>query len=92
MLIGVTGDSQYSLRKSHIDIMLLAALWNAVDHAFPNTRIIGCNFHFRQCLWRRIQAEGTKCQHPLSETIDIERVANNQMSKHPHSCIAKYLS
>ena len=42
--------------------MLLAALWNAVDHAFPNTRIIGCNFHFRQCLWRRVQAEGTKCQ------------------------------
>ena len=34
------------------------AMIKELDRAFPDVRIIGCNFHFNQCLYRRIQSDG----------------------------------
>lgn len=35
-----------------------AAVINACEKILPNTRLSGCNFHFNQCLWRKIQSLG----------------------------------
>jgi hypothetical protein len=32
-----------------------AAVISAINKVFPDSVIIGCNFHFNQCLWRQIQ-------------------------------------
>ena len=36
------------------------AAMNAVNHVFPEVCVIGCSFHFRQALMRRVQQEGLK--------------------------------
>ncbi|KAF7694780.1 hypothetical protein CDIK_1938 [Cucumispora dikerogammari] len=33
-------------------------LLNSIKSAFSNTKFFGCNFHFGQMIWRRIQLEG----------------------------------
>ncbi|XP_028968851.1 uncharacterized protein LOC108865027 [Galendromus occidentalis] len=35
----------------------VAAL-RAIQHEFPLSGIKGCNFHYNQCLWRKVQASG----------------------------------
>ncbi len=35
----------------------LAAM-KAFQHQFPDTALSGCHFHFGQCIWRQLQADG----------------------------------
>lgn len=39
-----------------VDIELAAI--RAIQHTFPTTTSTGCMFHFGQCVWRKLQAEG----------------------------------
>lgn len=34
------------------------ATQNAIQHVFPNARLVGCLFHLGQCLWRKVQDLG----------------------------------
>jgi hypothetical protein len=37
---------------------LECALKNALEKVFPTLRVFYCNFHFGQCVWRRLQSLG----------------------------------
>ena len=39
----------------HVDFEL--AMINELENAFPSAGIVGCNFHFNQCLYRYIQSD-----------------------------------
>lgn len=42
---------------------------NACRQEFPNSVISGCNFHFNQCLWRKIQSLGLVKDYKENEEI-----------------------
>ena len=45
------------------------ALIQAVELQFPSTRIMGCYFHFSQCLWRKVQALGFATAYSSDATV-----------------------
>lgn len=42
---------------------------SAFKSEFPDTKILGCNFHFGQSLWRKIQKEGHSSQYLQDPTF-----------------------
>lgn len=40
----------------HMDFEI--SMVKEIEKSFPGVQIIGCNFHFNQCLWRHIQGDG----------------------------------
>ncbi|CAL1288591.1 unnamed protein product [Larinioides sclopetarius] len=44
---------------------------NACIQEFPNSTISGCNFHFNQCLWRKIQTLGLVKEYKENEEIKL---------------------
>lgn len=45
---------------------------NACRKEFPNSIISGCNFHFNQCLWRKIQSIGLVKEY--KDNIEIRQI------------------
>ena len=45
------------------------ALLQAVELQFPSNRIMGCYFHFSQCLWRKVQALGLATAYSPDATV-----------------------
>jgi hypothetical protein len=44
-----------------------AAVIGAINTAFPDSVITGCNFHFNQCLWRQTQNTGVMVEYKENE-------------------------
>ena len=43
----------------HVLVTLaIVAIWTSAIRKFGDIRIIGCNFHFRQSIWKNIQKLG----------------------------------
>lgn len=40
---------------------------NAIKLTFPESRLKGCSFHFRQAIMRRVQQEGLKAEYEIKE-------------------------
>ena len=49
-------NSGLTLQPSAVMADFELALIQAVELQFPSTRIMGCYFHFSQCLWCKVQA------------------------------------
>lgn len=58
---------QFSPKKIHIDYEKAAI--NAIKEMFPETTIKGCNFHFNQALWRKVQELGLATLYRDNEDI-----------------------
>ena len=46
-----------------------AAPISAVKELYPNCSISGCNFHFSQCLWRKVQKAGLSVQYTEKDSV-----------------------
>jgi len=44
-----------------------AAALSAINKIFPNSVIIGCDFHFNQCLWRQVKNIGLTVEYKENE-------------------------
>lgn len=52
-----------------ITIDFEAATIQAIKDVFPNTQISGCNYHFNQSLWRKVQNVGLVDEYRDNEKI-----------------------
>jgi len=64
-LISAFGDSGVVDRTFLVDFEVGAI--NAIRQTFPEARLKGCSFHFRQAIMRRVQAEGLKSEYEAKE-------------------------
>ncbi|KAF0991328.1 hypothetical protein HZS_5216 [Henneguya salminicola] len=51
-------QSKYVLSQKNVVVDFEKALLNSVKYQFPKSRIIGCYFHMRQEIFRRIKKDG----------------------------------
>ncbi|XP_003738025.1 uncharacterized protein LOC100903633 [Galendromus occidentalis] len=57
LFIGIVVDALggYQPEILHVDFEI--AMVRELEACFPLARVLGCNLHFKQCLWRHIQAD-----------------------------------
>ena len=63
------------------------AVWASIRTVWPHVNLHGCLFHFKQCLWRRIQKVGLKCEyrtnrplfHVLKKLMALPNLPFNEM-------------
>jgi hypothetical protein len=48
-----------------------ASALSAINKAFPDSVVTGCNFLFNQCLWRQIKNIGLTVEYEAPEGIPI---------------------
>lgn len=60
-------SSKFKPEKVHIDFERAAI--NALKQTFLEVKIKGCNFHFNQCLWRKVQELGLVTSYKENSTI-----------------------
>ena len=62
-------NSGLTLQPSAVMEDFELTLIQAVELQFPSTRIMGCYFHFSQCLWRKVQALGFATAYSSDATV-----------------------
>lgn len=56
---------------SHIHVDFEASAIAAIREVLPSVEIQGCYFHFKKCLWRKIQEIGLTCEYRENEEIRL---------------------
>lgn len=59
-LFNVLKQCETRLNPISISIDFEMGMIKAFQKNFPNAKIVGCFFHYGQCLWRRVQASGSQ--------------------------------
>lgn len=47
------------------------AMLQALKNIFPNSEIKGCNFHFNQCIWRKVQELGLVKEYTTNDEVKM---------------------
>ncbi len=55
-----------------------AATWAALKEVYPTVRLLGCVYHWKQAVWRRIQEAGL--QRCYAERSDVYRLLSKLMA------------
>jgi len=68
-IVSSSGALNWNLTSITLDFE--TGLFNGFQRVFPNTRIIGCLFHFKQALFREAQVLGLTTNELKSEAINL---------------------
>jgi len=63
-----------NINPNIITIDFEAATIQAIKDVFPNTQISGCNYHFNQSLWRKVQNVGLVDEYRDNEKIQGQNI------------------